>query len=237
MLHREAVCLLILQKSHHLQSICTVCCDWKWRLLFFYGWWWRWGGLYFCLFSILCTDTSNIYGQFCLRLFFCEKLSLSLGVLHAGRLSWPVLGRGASTTGPLNMTCSMDTTNGLLFSLCNWADNVPWFPLFCTSICSAWAVRCVLSSWKWSGVSKRPGYPPTPPPPPASPVVQMSLWPCHRSEARVHQASSSSPIPEVCVKASNMPEPIQGLACMWPSGLFTRVKFGNRSLKETNANI
>lgn len=74
----------------------------------------------------------------------------------AGRI-WA---KGGSATGPLNITCSIDTTSGLLFSLCNWADNVPWFPLFCTSICSAWAVWCVLASWKWSGVSKRSGYPP-----------------------------------------------------------------------------
>lgn len=31
---------------------------------------------------------------------------------------------------------------------------------FCTSICSAWAARCILVSWKWSGVNKRSGPPP-----------------------------------------------------------------------------
>ncbi len=95
-------------------------------------------------------------------------------------------GASGSATGTLNITCSMDTTSGLLFSLCNWADNVPWFPLFCTSVCSAWAARCVLVSWKWSGVSERSGYPPS--------LLQFCRWcwwhrPCsgsETSEGRVH---------------------------------------------------
>lgn len=70
-------------------------------------------------------------------------------------------GASGSAIDTLNITCSIDTTSGLLFSLCNWADNVPWFPLFCTSICSAWAAQCILVSWKWSRVSERSGYPPS----------------------------------------------------------------------------
>ena len=77
-------------------------------------------------------------------------------------------GASGSATGTLNITCRIDTTSGLLFSLCNWADNVPWFPLFCTSVCSAWAARRILVSWKWSGVSERSGYPP--------PLLQFCRW-------------------------------------------------------------
>lgn len=85
--------------------------------------------------------------------------------LQVGRLSWSDWG---SDTGILNITCSMDTTSGLLFSLCNWADNVPWFLLFCTSICSAWAARCILVSWKLSGVNERSGNPPS--------LLQFCRW-------------------------------------------------------------
>lgn len=102
--------------------------------------------------------------------FFGEKLSRPGSLACGGKLCWSDRSRGGRATGPLNMTCSMDTTSVFLFSLCNWADNVPWFPLFCTSICSAWAVQCILASWKWSGVSKRSGPPPTPP------LLQLCRW-------------------------------------------------------------
>lgn len=69
---------------------------------------------------------SYIYTElFCVRPFFWVRNCPSLEFLHAWRPSWSGLSRGGSVTGPLNMTCCIDTTSGLLFSLCNWADNVP----------------------------------------------------------------------------------------------------------------
>lgn len=144
--------LLIPKKSHHLQSICSVCCD---------------TGC-FCFFSVLFTN-SHIYELFCLRLSLWQTVPDWDPCMQGG---WAGLigaeGASGSATGTLNITCRIDTTSGLLFSLCNWADNVPWFPLFCTSVCSAWAARRILVSWKRSGVSKRSGYPP--------PLLQFCRW-------------------------------------------------------------
>lgn len=130
--------------------------------------------MFLFLFHTLYKFTSNIYELFCLRLFFLWETVPAWESCMRGGWAGRIWAEGSSATDPLNMTCSMDTTSGLLFSLCNWADNVPWFPLFCTSICSAWAVRCVLASWKWSGVSKRSGY--SPPPPPPAPLLQLCRW-------------------------------------------------------------
>lgn len=186
----KAFCLLIPQKSHHLWSICSVCCDWTWTSFFFLGYDTRCS----CFFSLLFTD-SHIYELFCLRLSLRQTVPGWDPCMWGG---WAGLigaeGAGGSATGTLNITCSMDTTSGLLFSLCNWADNVPWFPLFCTSICSAWAARCILVSWKWSGVSKRSGYPPS--------LLQFCRWAdgiatAETSVGRVHPLSWTPRSPAV----------------------------------------
>lgn len=150
----KAFCLLILQKSsvEHLLSL-----PWYHEVGSFFEGGYDTGCS--CFFSILFTD-SHIYELFCL----CLSLRRTIpgwdpcrwggwtGLIEAERAS-------GSFTGTLNITCGIVTTSGLPFSLCNWADNVPWFPLFCTSICSAWATRCILVSWKWSRVIKRSGNP------------------------------------------------------------------------------
>lgn len=235
MLHREAVCLPILQKSHHLQSICTVCCDWKWRLFFFYGWWWRWGGYISVCFPYFVRLI--FMGSFVSGCFFVRNCPLAWESCMRGGWAGRFWAEGPQPQAPwtwravwiLPTGCSSHCVIGRIM----FRDSLSFAPPYVLLE----QFGAFYHPENEAGSASGRVTPPTPPPPPASPVVQMSLWHCHRSEARVHRASSSSPIPEVWVKASNMPEPIQGLACMWPSGLFTRVKFGNRSLKETNANI
>lgn len=84
-------------------------------------------------FSILFTG-SHIYELLCLWLSLRQPVP---GWDHCRWGGWTgqiaAEAANGSSTGSLNIMCSMDLTSELLFSLCNWADNVPWFPLFCTS--------------------------------------------------------------------------------------------------------
>lgn len=161
------------------ESICSVCCYTTWNTLF--------------PSSYMKQNVSFFFSQLFLLIHIFVSCFASVPPRDpaGGRLSSSgregTEGAGRSATGTLNLTCSMDTTSRLLFSLCNWADKVPWFPLFCTSICSAWAARCILVSWKWSRVSERSGYPPF-----TAPVLQRSWWYCQSSGTVCRGQSSPS---------------------------------------------
>lgn len=102
------------------------------------------------LFSVIGHEAGHVFFFSSSLLFFWGKMHKYMSCFVSAPVPLSVAGcprqdslQVVSDTDKLNIMCSVDAASGSLFSLCNWVDNVPWFPLFCASIYSAWAAQCL----------------------------------------------------------------------------------------------
>lgn len=102
------------------------------------------------LFSVVGHESGHVFFSLVLFSFFWGKIHKYMSCFVSAPVPLSVAGcprqdslQVVSDTDKLNIMCSVDAASGSLFSLCNWVDNVPRFPLFCTSIYSTWAAQCL----------------------------------------------------------------------------------------------